>query len=440
MKKQRLSLQRICYLNIGNLGQNYGWGLFFALMSPIFEYLGAAPNQISGLWLAGPVMGIITQVVAGKWSDWCWTRFGRRRPFMLIGTIIVSICFFLMVSSNSLTFVLILFWIMMTAANLVQGPYRALLVDVMPKEQLATGFIVQYFFGGIGTTIAYFSPWILTHLGVSTVSHLGGIPMITRLSFQIGGVILLITILISCFSIKETPPVNMEEFKKNKKKELNIFHATAEIFGGIFKMPKIMWQVCIALFFSCLGAFLLNVYFATAIAVNVFGASIGTTLYTKGVVWAGLLLAWNAIFSVIFSLFMPIIAKYTSLKGLYAITQALGGIALISLLFIENHTLLIIPMIGVGIMQAGSGSIPFAIIGDSTDEKNIGTSMGILNIFTTLPQLFVSLCFGFFMIHLLSDNSLYALVIGGVFLVISGIFALLIQYKDPKQGLKLSDM
>ncbi len=440
MEKKRLSLQRICYLNLGNLGQNYAWGLFFALMSPIFEYLGAEANQILGLWLAGPVMGIITQVVAGKWSDWCWTRFGRRRPFMLIGTIIVSICFFLMVNSSSLTFVLILFWIMMTAANLIQGPYRALLADVLPKEQLSTGFIVQYFFGGIGTTIAYFSPWILTHLGVSTVSHLGDIPMITRLSFEIGGIILLITILISCFCIKEAPPENMEEFRKNKAEKLNIFNATAEIFCGIFKMPKIMWQVCIAVFFSCFGAFLMNVYFAPAVAVNIFGACIGTTLYTKGVVWAGLLLAWNAIFSVIFSLFMPLLAKYTSLKGLYSITQALGGISFIALLFMKNPDMLIIPMIGVGIMQAGSGSIPFAIIGDASKSEDVGTSMGIVNIFTTLPQMFVSIFFGFIMVHILGNNSLYALVIGGVFLIISGIFALLIQYKDPKDAMKLSDM
>ncbi|MCP4177587.1 MAG: SLC45 family MFS transporter [bacterium] len=440
MGKKRLSMTRMCFLNIGNLGQNYGWGLFFAFMSPIFEYLGAKPDQISGLWLAGPVMGIVTQVIAGKWSDWCWTRFGRRKPFMFIGTLIVAVCFFGMVSSTSLTFVLILFWIMMTAANLVQGPYRALLADVLPKEQVATGFIIQFIFGGIGTTIAYFSPWILTHLGVSTVSHAHTIPFITKLSFVIGGFILLVTIIISCLSIRETPPENMEEFKKNKKGQLSILRATGEIFNGIFRMPKIMRQVCLAVFFSCLGAFLQNVYFTTAIAENIYGGKVGSSVYAEGIVWAGVLLAINSMFSVVFSLFMPLMVKYISLKGLYAVSQAIGGIAFICLLFISNPTYLIIPMLGVGIMQAGSGTIPFAIIGFSTKQKDLGTNMGVVNIFTTLPQLLVSLGFGYVMANFLSGNSLYALIVAGVCLIISGIFAMLIQYKDPKGSLKLADL
>ena len=439
MEKKNFGLMRMCYLNVGNLGQNYMWGLFFAFISPIFEYLGARPDQLSGLWLAGPIMGIIVQVVAGKWSDWIWTRFGRRRPFMLLGTVIVTICFFLMVYSKSLLFVMILFWIMMGAANLIQGPYRALLADVLPKKQLSTGFIIQFLFGGIGSTIAYCSPWILSQLGVSAVSHLGEIPLLSKLSFELGGIVLLVTMLISCFAVKEVAPENMEEFKKNRKKELNVIYATTEIFKGIFRMPKIMWQVCIAVFCSCFGAFLMNVYFSPVVAEYYFDAKVGTTLYTSGVTWAGLLLAFNGIFSVIFALLMPYLCKYMSLKALYGYSQALGGIAIISMLFISSPSMLIIPMIGVGIMQAGSGSIPFAIIGDSTKQKDMGLNMGIVNIFTTLPQLMITLLFGYAMVTFLGNNSLYALVIGGGVLVLSGIFGLMIQYKGPNE-LKLSDM
>ena len=440
MEKKFVSTAKICYLNLGFLGQSYAWGLFYVFMSPIFEYLGAKPNQISGLWLAGPVMGIITQIVAGKWSDWCWTRFGRRRPFIFVGAIVVFICFFLMVYSNSIMFVIILFWIMMTATNLMQGPYRALIADVLPSEQLSTGFIIQYIFAGIGTTIAFFSPWLLSHLGVSTASHINSIPLIARVSFEVGAVILLVTVLISCMCTKEFPPDDMEEFKKNKKKELNIIYATKEIFGGIFKMPKIMWQVSLAMFFSCFGTFMMSIYFAPAVAENIYGASIGSPLYTKGVVWAGFLFAMYSIFSVIFSLFMPWLAKYISLKVLFSITMIIGGVALVSMLFIKNPIMLIIPMIGVGIMYAGNQSIPFAIIGDSSKEEDVGTSMGIFNIFTTLPQMIVSIFFGFFMIRYLGNNSLYAVAIGGVFLIISAACALFIQYKGPKKGLKLSDM
>ena len=440
MGKQHVSSSRICYLNLGFLGQSYAWGLFYVFMSPIFEYLGAKPNQISGLWLAGPVMGIITQIVVGKWSDWCWTRFGRRRPFILVGAVVVFVCFLFMIYSSSLVFVIILFWIMMTAANLMQGPYRALIADVLPSEQMSTGFIVQYMFAGIGTTLAFFSPWILSHLGVTDVSHIDHIPLIAKLSFEIGAVILLVTVFVSCACTKELPPENMEEFKINKKRELNLIYATSEIFGGIFKMPKIMWQMSLAMFFSCLGTFLMSIYFAPAVAENIYGASVGSTLYTKGVVWAGFLFAMYSVFSVIFSLFMPWITKYISLKILFSITMLIGGVALICLLFIKNPILLLVPMIGVGIMYAGNQSIPFAIIGDSSKDEDVGTSMGIFNIFTTLPQMFVSIFFGFFMIRYLCNNSLYAVAIGGVFLLISAVCALFIQYKGSKKGIKFSEM
>jgi len=343
-----------------------------------------------------------------------------------------------MIYSDSIYFVIMLFWIMMTAANLMQGPYRALIADVLPSEQMSTGFFIQYIFAGIGTTLAFFSPWILSHLGISTASHLHSIPLIAKLSFEIGAVILIVTIFVSCAVTKESPPENMEEFKKNQKRELNLMYASKEIYNGIFKMPKLMWQVSLAMFFSCLGTFLMSIYFAPAVAENIYGAKIGSTLYTQGVVWAGFLFAMYSVFSVIFSLFLPWLAKYISLKVLFALTMVIGGLCLIWLLFITNPYFLIVPMIGVGIMYAGNQSIPFAIIGDSSEQEDVGTNMGIFNIFTTLPQMFVSIFFGFFMLRYLGNNSLYAVALGGVFLFISAGCALLIQYNDPQKKKKIT--
>ncbi|MCP4177690.1 MAG: MFS transporter [bacterium] len=434
MKEKRVSTSRICFLNLGFLGQAYVWGLCYAFVGPIFEYLGAKPNQIAIFWLAGPVMGTITQLVIGKWSDWHWSRFGRRKPFILVGAIVIFICFLLFVYSGSLEFAIIVFWFMMTAACMVQGAYRSLIADILPGHQVSTGFIIQYIFAGVGTSVAYFSPWILTHLGVSNVSVAGQVPLIAKLSFEIGAVIILTTVLISCAFTKEDHPEDLEAFKIDRKRELNIKYATIKTLNGLFKMPKIMWQVSLAMFFSCLGTFLMGIYFAPAVAENIFGGSIGSTLYTKGVVWAGFLFAMYSVFSVIFSLFMPLITKYITLKLLFSITMIVGGVALISLLFIKDPILLLIPMIGVGIMYAGNQTIPYAIIGDSSKDEDVGTSMGIFNIFTTLPQAFVGIFFGFFMLHVLGNNSLYAVAVGGVFLLVSAVCALFIQYRRPKKS------
>lgn len=432
MLKTRISSSRISIMNLGFLGQNFSWGVCFGVMSAIFEYLGAHPNQIAGLWLAGPVMGIVMQLVAGKWSDWTWNRLGRRRPFILFGSVVSSICFISMIYAGSLYIVVILFWIIMAANNVMQGPYRTMIADILPSEQVPYGFIIQYIFCGIGTTVAYFTPWILHHVfDVSTATQQGTIPFIVKLSFIIGSIILLLTNLISCIFTKEYPPDDMEAFMIQRKKELKPLHATAEVITGIFKMPKLMLQVALSMFISWIGIFLMLIYFTPAVATNIFGGQHGTTLYTEGVVWAGFCLAMYSIFSIIFSFCVPFMYRFIELKNIFAFTIAAGGISLISLLFISNHLLLILPMIGVGIMYAGNQSIPFAIIGEYFKDKDTGTNMGIFHVSGVLAQVLVSIFFGYFLVNFLGNNALYAVATGGVFLIIASVSALFIQYKNP---------
>ncbi|HJO92438.1 MAG TPA: MFS transporter [Victivallales bacterium] len=433
MIKNRMSSGKISIMNLGFLGQNFSWGVCFGVMSAIFEYLGARPDQIAGLWLAGPVTGIIMQLIAGKWSDWTWNRFGRRRPFILVGSILVSVSFIGMIFAGSLYIVVILFWLIMGANNAMQGPYRTMIADILPSEQVPFGFIIQYIFCGLGTTVAYFTPWLLLHLaGVSTVTQQGTIPLIVKLSFLIGSVILLLTNVISCIFTKEYPPENMEIFRERRKKELNIFRASTEIFVGIIKMPKLMRQVAISMFISWIGIFLMLIYFTPAVATNIFGAHPGTTLYTNGVVWAGFCFAMYSIFSIIFSFCVPFLYKFIELKNIFAFTIAIGGVSLISLLFISDHNFLIIPMIGVGIMYAGNQSIPFAIIGEYFKDKDTGTNMGIFHTSGVFAQVLVSIFFGYFLVNFLGNNALYAVVTGGVFLLIASVSALFIQYKTPR--------
>ena len=52
-----------------------------ANMSPIYEYLGAKPEEIPMLWLAAPLTGLVVQPIIGAWSDRTWTSLGRRKPF-----------------------------------------------------------------------------------------------------------------------------------------------------------------------------------------------------------------------------------------------------------------------------------------------------------------------------------------------------------------------
>lgn len=89
-------------MSFGFLGIQFGFALQNANVSRIFETLGANIEDIPILWIAAPVTGLIVQPIIGYMSDKTWGRFGRRRPYFLIGAIIASIALFIMPNSPAL--------------------------------------------------------------------------------------------------------------------------------------------------------------------------------------------------------------------------------------------------------------------------------------------------------------------------------------------------
>ena len=77
--KPRLSFSQIINMNVGFFGIQYSFVLQQSAVNPIYDFLGAAPDQIPLLNLAGPVTGLIIQPLIGALSDKTWhPRFGRR--------------------------------------------------------------------------------------------------------------------------------------------------------------------------------------------------------------------------------------------------------------------------------------------------------------------------------------------------------------------------
>ncbi|MEQ1853872.1 MAG: MFS transporter, partial [Chthoniobacteraceae bacterium] len=117
MQKPRLTFWQIWNINFGFLGIQFGWGLQQANMSAIYAKLGADPDRIPFLWLAGAVTGLVVQPIVGSMSDRTWTRLGRRRPYFLVGAILASITLFFMPDSPAVWTAASLLWILDASIN-----------------------------------------------------------------------------------------------------------------------------------------------------------------------------------------------------------------------------------------------------------------------------------------------------------------------------------
>lgn len=421
IKKPRLNFGQIFNMSFGFFGIQFGWDLQRANMGPIYEYLKASPEQIPLLFLAAPLTGLIVQPIIGYMSDRTWhPTWGRRRPYFFVGALLSTICLFLMPNSGSLWMAAGLLWILDTSGNIAMEPFRAFVADKLPEEQRTRGFAMQSFLIGLGGSIASALPWIMSHVfHVSTSSSTGGIPPSVKLAFYTGGAIFLIAVMYTVFTSKEYPPADVnfkQKLKENKES------GVSEILHAIKNMPSKMKQLALVQFFTWPGLFLMWFYYNTAVARNVFNATSTThPNYIKGIEYGGLTLSYYNIVSFIFALSLPLIAGYIGRKLTHSVCLLCGAIGLISVGFVKQPFELYICMTGVGIAWSSILSMPYAMLAGALPEDKIGVYMGIFNFFIVLPEIIASLFFGWIMEHLLENDRMLAVQIGGGLMILAAL-------------------
>ncbi|MEO0759560.1 MAG: MFS transporter [Cyanobacteria bacterium J06648_16] len=420
-------------MNIGFLGIQFGWGLQMANMSSIFEHLGANAHDIPILWLAAPLTGLVVQPIIGNLSDYTWGPLGRRRPYLLVGAILASVALVLMPSSSALWMAAGLLWILDTSANVSMVPFRAFVGDLLPKEQRTQGFAMQSVMVGIGAIAASIMPWCLNHLFAidPTTSSLRQIPLTVELSFYLGASLFLSTILWTIVTTPERPPNNLDTFEQRKAERGGVLNSLTETWQALEEMPTTMRQLAWVQVFTWLGIFCFFLYFPPAVARNIFGAvDLYSATYDEGIEWAGVCFAvFNAV-CVAFSFVLPVLTRRTSRKTVHSFCLTCGGASLIGLLLIHQPGWLLLSMVGFGIAWASALSIPYAILTYAIPQQQRGIYQGIFNFFIVLPEIGVSLGFGWVMEHWLHDNRLSAVVLGGVFMLIAAALTPLVDLPE----------
>ena len=168
-----------------------------------FLFLGASEEMLPILNIAGPVTGLLVQPIVGAISDKTWhPKWGRRKPFFLIGAIIGSLSLFVFPFSPTLWFAVGLLWILDVGNNMAMEPYRAFVGDKLPDEQLNLGYLTQSLFVGAGILLANGSIILFQDIfGGEEISQT--VPKWMYYSFFIGSFLSISTILWSMVKTSE---------------------------------------------------------------------------------------------------------------------------------------------------------------------------------------------------------------------------------------------
>jgi maltose/moltooligosaccharide transporter len=422
--KPKLSLSQIINMSVGFFGIQFGWDLQRANMGPIYEHLHANADDIPLLFLAAPLTGLLVQPVIGYMSDRTWhPKFGRRRPYFLIGAIFSTIALVFMPHSSVLWMAAGLLWIMDVFGNVAMEPFRAFVADKLNEDQRTQGFVMQSLMIGLGGSIASALPWMMTNwFDFSNTAASGIIPDNVKWSFYIGAFFFLAAVLYTVLTSKEYPPPDIGFKEKVQESHKGFGGGVKEIFHAIGNMPHRMKILSLVQFFTWPGLFLMWFFYNTAVARNIFHATSETDpLYGQGTNFGGLTLAFYNVITFLFAFILPAIARKLGRKLTHTVCLLCGAIGLISVAFVENKYMLFGCMTGVGIAWASILSMPYAMLSGVLPENKIGVYMGIFNFFIVLPEIIASLGFGWIMKNVLNNDRLAAVQIGGGLMVIAAL-------------------
>ena len=404
--KSRLSFWQIWNMSFGFLGIQFGFALQGGNMSRIFQTLGATPDELPGLWIAAPLTGLLVQPIIGYMSDRTWhPRWGRRRPFFLVGAILSSFALFFMPFSSALWMAAGFLWILDASINISMEPFRALVADKLPEDQRNFGFVIQTLIIGIGTWVASNLPWMVTQLGVSNEAPSGEIPDSVFYSFAIGAVVFLLTILITVFTTDEDPPQDLAQFEKDKQNSAGFFTGLQEIVQSIADMPKVMLQLGIVQFFSWFAYFTMWSFATPALTECVFEApnplpdavdfEVASALFNDAANEVSSAMGVYGLSSMVFAL---LLAFYTSRfkinrRWIHAFSMAIGGMGFAGMLALDpaSSSNLGWCFACIGIAWGSILSMPYAMLSSTIVPEKMGIYMGVFNMFIVLPQIVAAL-------------------------------------------------
>lgn len=438
---------------LGFFGLQFAWQMRIILSGPVTEGLGASPFIYGLIWLAGPFTGMVVQPLVGALSDKTVSPLGRRRPYLLGGALLASLALLIFPNSGGiadglasltglhlpavtgLLIAAIMIWVIDACVNVAQGPYRALIPDVVPEEQysIANSYISLAI--GLGSVVAAgTAPFLKWAFGYQM-----SIPaqfVMAALAFTLG-------MIWTCITIKESKREheNKQEVVQNN---VSFWQSLKEFFALSPEVSKI----CTMQFFTWIGTMCMMIFFTQYAVHTIYCVPDLTTVSesTKELYAQATLTGTNfssicfAIFNLIcFIVAIPIgflSAKFSN-KKVHIISIITMILAYLGMFFAKEPKAVAALMGLSGIGWASICALPFAMLSQFIKKGTEGSVMGIFNIFIAGPQVFVctlvawiiSKCSFTMGSDYINYHWEYAFIIGAICLAIAAVIASMVKEK-----------
>ncbi|MBR6722070.1 MFS transporter [bacterium] len=386
---------------LGFLGLQFAWQMRIALSEPVTSSLGASPLLYSLIWLAGPFSGMVVQPIIGALSDKTKSKFGRRRPYLLWGAIIASIALWLFPNSGDivdgiilatglkiplwggLLFAAIMIWVIDACINIAQGPYRALIPDVVPRDQHAQANSYISLAIGLGSVVAM--------VVAPALKFLFDFQMSVPAQFIMAALAFTLAMAWTCITVTERSTLEVEEVEE-KKPEVSFWQSLKEFF---LLSPEVK-KICTMQFFTWIGMMCLLIYITPFVIHTVYGVPdvaiepVAQSLKDTAQNYALICLA---VFNLVcFLVAIPIgkLADKFGNKKVHIISMLSMVVAYLCLAFFKSSPAAVLFFMGLsGIGWASVCALPFAMLSRYIKPGTEGSVMGIFNIFIAGPQVFV---------------------------------------------------
>ena len=432
MQKANLTFWQLWNLSFGFFGVQIAYSLQSANISRIFATLGADPHSLSFFWILPPLMGMIVQPLVGKYSDRTWTRFGRRIPYLFLGSLIAIAVMCLLPNAGNfnlavggaMIFGLVALMLLDTSINMAMQPFKMLVGDMVSEGQKSKAYSIQSFLVNAGGLVGFIFPFLFAWIGIANSAPEGQVPDTVKYSFYVGAAILILCVLYTTLKVKEMPPKEYAEFHgidSNKTEE-----KAPGMLTLLEKAPSTFWTVGLVQFF-CWAAFLyMWTYSPGAIADLAWDTTdVKSAGYQDAGNWVGILFAVQSIGSVLWALVIP---KFKNIKVAYVVSLLVGAAGFASVFFIHDQYMLFASFLLIGVAWAAMLSIPFTLLTNSLSGSHIGTYLGLFNGTICLPQIVAAACGGL-VLRLVGGVEANMFLVAGALLALGAVSVLFVRNK-----------